>query len=70
MGQQKNATTHASLILAGSWLGDNEHDTGSLSGSLERTFRDIERSCNLQQLPEGPWIHRDVEMEFAFERFV
>jgi hypothetical protein len=67
---RKDATTHASLILAGSWIGNNENDTKVIERLSRQTYRDIETVLQSAEIPEGPWIHRGVEWLCASKDFV
>ncbi len=67
---RKDATTHASLILAGSWLGSNDDDTRVIERLSKKDYRDVETLLQSAQLPEGPWIHRDVEWRCISRDFV
>lgn len=67
---RKDATTHASLMLAGSWLGSNGNDTKIIEQLSRQAYRDIETLLQSAQIPEGPWIHRGVEWVCASRDFV
>jgi len=67
---RKDATTHASLMLAGSWLGSNQNDTKVIEQLSRQAYRDIEALLQSAQIPEGPWIHRGVEWVCASKDFV
>ena len=67
---RKDATTHASLILAGSWLGNNQNDTKVVERLSRKDYRDIETLLQSAEIPEGPWIHRGVEWRCASRDFV
>jgi len=67
---RKDATTHASLMLAGSWLGNNGNDTKVIERLSRQAYRDIETLLQSAQIPEGPWIHRGVEWVCASRDFV
>jgi hypothetical protein len=67
---RKDATTHASLILAGSWLGSNDDDTKVIERLSKKEYRDIETLLQSAELPEGPWIHRDTEWRCVSRDFV
>ena len=67
---RKDATTHASLILAGSWLGDNDDDTRIIERLARKDYRDIETLLQSAELPEGPWIHRGTEWRCVSRDYV
>jgi len=67
---RKDATTHASLMLAGSWIGNNENDTKIIERLSRQAYRDIETVLQSAEIPEGPWIHRGVEWLCASKDFV
>ena len=67
---RKDATTHASLMLAGSWLGDNDDDAKVSERLSRKEYRDIETLLQSAQLPEGPWIHRGTEWRCVSRDFV
>jgi len=67
---RKDATTHASLMLAGSWVGNNENDTKIVERLSRQAYRDIETVLQSAEIPEGPWIHRGVEWLCASKDFV
>ncbi len=67
---RKDATTHASLILAGSWIGNNVNDTKIVERLSRQAYRDIETLLQSAHIPEGPWIHRGVEWVCASRDFV
>ena len=67
---RKDATTHASLMLAGSWLGANENDTKIIDRLSRKEYRDIETLLQSAEVPEGPWIHRGGEWLCASRDFV
>ena len=67
---RKDATTHASLILAGSWVGNNEHDTKVIERLSRKEYRDIETLLQSAEIPEGPWMHRGAEWVCASRDFV
>ncbi|MCK5225994.1 MAG: hypothetical protein KAQ89_04690, partial [Planctomycetes bacterium] len=67
---RKDATTHASLMLAGSWIGNNENDTKIIEKLSRKDYRDIETLLQSALLPSGPWIHRGVEWFCASKDFV
>ena len=67
---RKDATTHASLMLAGSWLGSNGNDTKVIEQLSRQAYRDIETLLQSAQIPDGPWIHRGVEWVCASRDFV
>jgi len=67
---RKDATTHASLMLAGSWLGSNGNDTKIIERLSRQAYRDIETLLQSAQIPEGPWIHHGVEWVCASRDFV
>ncbi|MGD0784331.1 MAG: hypothetical protein ABR969_00755 [Sedimentisphaerales bacterium] len=67
---RKDATTHASLMLAGSWIGNNGNDTKIIERLSRQTYRDIETLLQSAEIPEGPWIHRGVEWLCASRDFV
>jgi hypothetical protein len=67
---RKDATTHASLILAGSWIGSNEHDTKIVERLSRKQYRDIETLLQAAMLPEGPWLHQGIEWACASKAFV
>jgi len=67
---RKDATTHASLMLAGSWLGSNGNDTKIVEQLSRQTYRDVETLLQSALIPEGPWIHRGVEWVCASRDFV
>jgi hypothetical protein len=58
---RKDATTHASMMLAGSWLGSNENDTKIIERLSKKDYRDIETLLQSAEVPEGPWVHQGVE---------
>jgi len=66
---RKDATTHASLILAGSWLGSNDDETKVIERLSKQEYRDIETLLQSAELPEGPWIHRDTEWRCVSKDF-
>ena len=67
---RKDATTHASLMLAGSWIGNNGNDTKIIERLSRQAYRDIETLLQSAEIPEGPWIHRGVEWVCASRDFV
>jgi hypothetical protein len=67
---RKDATTHASLILAGSWIGNNENDTRIIERLSRNNYRDIETLLQSAEVPEGPWIHWGVEWTCVSRDFV
>jgi len=67
---RKDATTHASLLLAGSWVESNENDTAIIERLSRHAYRDIETLLQAAEVPEGPWIHRGVEWLCASKDFV
>jgi len=67
---RKDATTHASLMLAGSWIGSNVNDTKIIERLSRQAYRDIETLLQSAEIPEGPWIHRGVEWLCASRDFV
>lgn len=67
---RKDATTHASLMLAGSWVGDNENDTKIIERLSRQEYRDIETLLQSAEVPEGPWIHWGTEWTCASKDFV
>jgi hypothetical protein len=67
---RKDATTHASLMLLGSWMGDNKNDTAVVETVSRKAYRDIETLLQSALLPEGPWIHRAAEWLCASKDFV
>jgi len=67
---RKDATTHASLILAGSWTGNNASDTRAIERLSRKEYRDIETLLQSALIPEGPWIHRGTEWLCASREFV
>jgi len=67
---RKDATTHASLMLAGSWVGSNGNDTKIIERLSRQAYRDIETLLQSAEIPEGPWIHRSVEWVCASRDFV
>lgn len=67
---RKDATTHASLMLAGSWLGDNDDDVKLIEQLSKKDYRDIETLLQSAELPEGPWIHRGTEWRCVSRDFV
>lgn len=67
---RKDATTHASLMLAGSWVGSNGHDTKIIEQLSRQAYRDIETLLQSAQVPEGPWIHRSAQWLCASRDFV
>jgi hypothetical protein len=67
---RKDATIHASLILAGSWLGGNENDTKVVERLSRKDYRDIESLLQSAELPEGPWSHWGVEWTCVSRDFV
>lgn len=67
---RKDATTHASLMLAGSWVGSNGNDTKIIERLSRQAYRDIETLLQSAEIPEGPWIHRGVEWVCASRDFV
>jgi len=67
---RKDATTHASLILAGSWIGSNENDTNIIERLSRQDYRDIETLLQSARIPEGPWIHRGAQWLSASRDFV
>jgi len=67
---RKDATTHASLMLAGSWAGNNANDTPVIERLSRKEYRDIETLLQSALLPEGPWIHRGTEWLCASREFV
>jgi len=67
---RKDATTHASLMLAGSWMGSNEGDRSVVEKLAQKGYRDIETLLQSSELPDGPWIHRGVEWLCASKEFV
>lgn len=67
---RKDATTHASLILAGSWVGNNENDIEIIEKLSRKEYRDIETLLQSALLPDGPWIHQGIEWLCASKDFV
>ena len=67
---RKDATTHSSLMMAGSWIGSNEHDTKIVERLSRNSYRDIETLLQSATLPEGPWVHRGAEWVCVSRRFV
>ena len=67
---RKDATTHASLMLAGSWIGNNENDTKIIEKLSRKDYRDIETLLQSALLPDGPWIHQGLEWLCASKDFV
>jgi hypothetical protein len=67
---RKDATTHASLMLAGSWIGNNGNDRKIIEQLSKQAYRDIETLLQSAEIPEGPWIHRGVEWLYAARDFV
>jgi hypothetical protein len=67
---RKDATTHASLMLAGSWIGNNKSDLQIIEKLAQKEYRDIETLLQSALLPEGPWIHQGVEWLCASKDFV
>ncbi len=67
---RKDATTHASLMLAGSWIGNNENDTKIIEKLSRKDYRDIENLLQSALLPDGPWIHQGIEWLCASKDFV
>ncbi|MBE3123970.1 MAG: hypothetical protein IMZ65_04130 [Planctomycetes bacterium] len=67
---RKDATTHASLILAGSWNGSNAHDTSIIERLSRKEYRDIETLLQSAEIPAGPWINRGAEWICASRDFV
>ena len=67
---RKDATTHASLILAGSWIGSNINDTNVIERLSRQAYRNIETLLQSAQIPEGPWIHRGAQWLCASKDFV
>jgi hypothetical protein len=67
---RKDATTHASLILAGCWLGANEPDTKVIERLSRKDYRDVETLLQSAEIPDGPWIHRGVEWMCVSKDFV
>jgi len=66
----KDATTHASLMLAGSWIGNNVNDTKIIERLSRQAYRDIETLLQSAEIPEGPWIHRGAQWLCASRDFV
>ncbi len=67
---RKDATTHASLMLAGSWIGSNTNDTAVIERLSRKDYRGIETVLQSALVPEGPWIHRGAEWLCASRDFV
>ncbi len=67
---RKDATTHASLMLAGSWVGSNGNDTDIIARLSRKDYRDIETLLQSAEIPEGPWVHRGTEWTCASRDFV
>ena len=67
---RKDATTHASLLLAGGWVGSNENDTKIVEQLSRKDYRDIETLLQSAEVPEGPWVHRGEEWICASKDFV
>ena len=67
---RKDATTHASLILAGSWIGNNPDDTSVVERLSRKEYRNIETLLQSAMVPEGPWIHRGTEWLCVSREFV
>ena len=67
---RKDATIHASLMLAGSWIGSNTNDTSIIERLSRNDYRRIETVLQSALIPEGPWIHRNVEWLCASRDFV
>ena len=67
---RKDATTHASLMLAGSWIGNNKSDVQIIEKLSRKDYRDIETLLQSAMLPDGPWIHQDIGWLCASKDFV
>jgi len=67
---RKDATTHASLILAGAWIGSNKNDTAVVERLSRKDYRDIETLLQSAMVPEGPWIHQGTEWLCVSREFV
>lgn len=67
---QKDATTHASLILAGSWSGANQIDFKIVERLSKKDYREVETLLQSTTLPEGPWIHQGREWSCACREYV
>ncbi|GAH73844.1 unnamed protein product, partial [marine sediment metagenome] len=67
---REDATTHASFMLAGSWIGANSHDVKVIEKLSRQDYRAVETLLQSAQIPEGPWIHRGQEWLCASRQFV
>jgi len=66
----KDATTHASIMLAGSWIGNNSDDSQIIERLARKEYREIETLLQAALLPEGPWLHQGLVWLCASKDFV
>jgi len=67
---RKDATTHASLMLAGAWMGNCPEDERIIERLSRKGYRDVETLLQSARVPEGPWMQRGAEWLCVSRDFV